>query len=399
MNGEALPANPLVHFTPIEDADGHALDAFHTALRAHEAARDGEAISKLRIAMYGASSVSADRFTGYMRGYFQQRFGDGGIGFVALVPLWQWHRHNAVKVKASKHWAIEHAQRKKGRLDGRYGILGASAYSANKRAWAELRPNRRGFSQAADTDTFELYSLRQPDGGSIELKSGKTTLATIATSAEAFSAGHDAVELGEQWLPLRLNVKGNGEVRLFGASLEREQSGLVLDTLGIGGTRAANIVDWDDEIWTATLVRRAPSLYVLQYGANESVDEDEPIETYRKNLGEVLDTFAKTLPDASCVLAGPVDFPKRNEETEEWEPRPRIAQIIDAQRELALEKGCGFFDSRALTGGPGTMDDWSNADPPLAKKDHLHLTPLGYLYYGQFLTDALMAGYDAKNAD
>ena len=86
--------------------------------------------------------------------------------------------------------------------------------------------------------------------------------------------------------------------------------------------------------------------------------------------------------------------PKKSDEPN-WIERPRMDPIVTAQREVAAEHGCGFWDTRALMGGKGKMIDWVAADPPLAKGDHLHLTPLGYLYLGRTLTDALMADYDA----
>ena len=144
MHGEALPEHPNVHFAPIEDPTGKALHAFHAALRdLEEHPADGK---KVRVAFYGASSVAADRYPGYLRGYLQQRFGDGGIGFVTLVPLWRWHRHDALRLDANKHWRIEHGQRKEGKLDGYYGLLGASAHTTNKRARSTVLPKNSAVS-------------------------------------------------------------------------------------------------------------------------------------------------------------------------------------------------------------------------------------------------------------
>ncbi|MEM6294650.1 MAG: hypothetical protein AAGA54_25470, partial [Myxococcota bacterium] len=88
LHGEALPAHENVHFTPVADPTGRALHGFHAALR--NLADKPEGDRKVRVAFYGASSVAADRYTAYLRGYLQARFGDGGVGFVAVVPLWRW---------------------------------------------------------------------------------------------------------------------------------------------------------------------------------------------------------------------------------------------------------------------------------------------------------------------
>jgi len=395
VHGEVLAEHSNVHFTPIEDPSGRALHAFHAALRDlgdHPA--DGK---KVRVAFYGASSVAADRYPGYLRGYLQQRFGDGGVGFVTLVPLWRWHRHDAVRLDANKHWKIEHGQRKAGKLDGYYGLLGASAHSTHKRARTTLHSKASAVSGINDSDSFAIQLLEQPGGGSLSVKFGagkSATSASLSTAAEAFALRTVPVPLPDTFTPMTIQVATEDEVRIMGGIFERDQAGVVVDALGIGGTRSANIVNWDVPMWSAALRARAPSLYVLAYGANESVDEDEPIEVYRENLEAVLDRFAAAVPDASCVLVGPVDYPLNDEETETWGVRPRLREILTAQREIAAQRGCGFFDTSKLTGGLGSMPDWVAADPQLAKGDHLHLTPLGYTHFGRVLSDALMADFD-----
>ena len=393
MLGESLAAHDNVHFAAIEDPSGKALQAFHAALRKLQ--NDPAAGEKVRVAFYGASSVAADRYTGYLRGYLQQRFGDGGVGFVTLVPLWRWHRHDALRLDASKHWRIEHGQRKEGKLDGYYGLLGASAHTTKKGARSKLIAKSSAVSKIDDSDTFALQYLAQPGGGTLSVEFPRPAAPhTIRTAAESTALRTEAIPLPDSFTPLTLRAAGDGEVRVMGGIFERDHAGVVVDALGIGGTRSANQLNWDTPMWTTALRARQPALYVLAYGANESVDEDEPIEVYRENLEAVLDRFAAAAPDASCVLVGPVDYPMRDEETELWGVRPRLRQILTTQREVAAARGCGFFDTAALTGGLGSMPDWVAADPKLAKDDHLHLTPLGYLHFGRVLSDALMADYD-----
>jgi len=401
MGSEPLAHNELVHFTPVTGGPNtpQPMRHFHEALRS---LAQGKRKDKVHIAFYGASSVAADRYTGYLRRYLQHRFGDAGPGFVALVPLWRWHRHDAVRLDASKHWRIEHAQRKEGKLDGRYGLLGASAHTTNKRAKATLKAKK----SASDVSAIELWYLEQPDGGSaqVEVMGQSLTLATAGSEPKAAVLPVEGMEPGRASISIR--PKGDGEVRLFGATLERDDSGVVLDALGIGGTRAANMLLWDEPIWRDGLERRAPALWVLAYGANEAVDEDETIETYRANLEGVVARLSAAAPDASCLLLAPVDFmmpdlepledgslPKPEPDTP-WIERTRCTEIIEVQREVAAASGCGFFDAKAMMGGNGSMHAWANADPPLAKQDHLHFTPLGYLYLGQVLADAIMADYD-----
>ena len=392
--GQALPANANVHFVPIADAPT-ALAHFHAALR--ELAAGTDADGKVRVAIYGSSSVAVDRYPGYLRGYLQHRFGDGGIGFVAAAPLWRWHRHNEVELTATKGWAVEHAQKKTLREGGQLGLLGAACSATRKRVSTSIGGGgSESFSAYGDTRKVELHYIAQPKGGRFALELGDRKLATISTRASQAGVVVHTPKLptladGDVLAPLRVRVMGDGEVRLLGASLERDEPGVVVDSLGIGGTRAANMLAWDEPGWAKALQARAPDLFVLAYGANECMDLDEPIDTYRANLGKVLARFAAAAPEASCLLVGPVDFPVKDE-IGTWVPRPRLDEIIDAQKAVATERGCGYFDTRAFMGGQGTMDAWVVAQ--LAKADHLHFSKLGYLHLGRVLADALMRDFD-----
>ena len=393
--GQPLPAEPQLHFVPISDAPT-SLAAFHAALRRLEAGEDPD--GKVRVAIYGSSSVAVDRYPGYLRGYLQHRFGDGGIGFVAAAPLWRWHRHNEVVVGATKGWSTDHAQKASMREGGMLGLLGAAQYATRKRVATTIGGSApESFSPYGATRRVELHYLGQPGGGRFTLALGDRKLATVRTRADVpVSVVHTpelpVLDANAPLAPLRIGVLGDGEVRLLGASLETEAPGVVVDSLGIGGTRAANMLAWDEASWATALRARAPDLYVLAYGANECMDLDQPIEAYEAQLEGVLERFAAAAPQASCVLIGPVDFPEQDPETGAWVPRARLGPIIEVQREVAREHHCGFYDTRALMGGPGTMDSWVLAE--LARPDHLHLTKRGYLQLGRMFTDALMRDFD-----
>lgn len=394
--GQAMPDEPNVHFVPITDAQT-SLAHFHAALRGLAAGQDPD--GKVRVVFYGSSSVAADRYTGYLRGYLQQRFGDGGIGFVAAAPLWRWHRHNEVAVTATKGWTVEHAQKKTLREGGVLGLIGAVQAASRKRVTTSIGPGgSESFTAYGDSRSVELHYLAQPKGGKFTLELGDRKLATVSTAAaepqiRVLAPKLPPLDADDDLAPLRVRVTGDGEVRLFGASFERDTPGIVLDSLGIGGTRAANMLVWDHTSWAERLSARAPDLVVLAYGANECMDIAEPIDTYRTNLGAVLDRLADAAPGASCLLIGPVDFSEKDEATDAWLPRPRLEPIIEAQREVAKQRGCGFFDTRAFMGGAGSMDAWVTAE--LAKADHLHMTKLGYLHLGRVLADALLRDFDS----
>ena len=397
-------------YVPLEDTT--PLRGFYDALRKLDRGEDED--GKVRVLIYGGSHTEADVYTTYLRSYLQHRFGDGGLGFVSLVRTNRWYGQFALAVESSKGWMTEHAQRSKARDDGYYGLLGASVYTTKVHEYGRVTPRERAPTTDGKT-TYELLFLRQPRGGSFSVTVGEQRVGTVDTRGKKYEAGYfsvtrdkgpELVEVRPKWKSSSKSkssakssaksskrARSTGEIRLFGMVVENENDGVVVDTLGISGTRAANHLKWDEPMWTDQVKRRDPALYILAYGVNEASDTDVPISHYRETLKATLERFKRAAPEASCLLIGPSDYHRKSADGE-FRPVPRTQQIRDTQREVAAELGCGFWDTIAFMGGVGAMDVWANAEPQLGKADHIHMTKRGYLRIGMGLTDAIMDGYD-----
>jgi lysophospholipase L1-like esterase len=392
--GPAAPiidGNALGIFVPLENAG--ALDHFYAALRRLKAGEDED--GKVRVLLYGASHTAADIYPTYLRSYLSERFGDGGPGYVSLVQTNRWYRLLAWTVDSTKHWKIEHAQRRDARDDGFYGLLGCSATSKRKAAKSTLTPKIAG-PDGEHRTTYDLLFLKQPGGGKFTAtfnRGDKLVKKTIKTKAKEPGPGYESVTLDGGPHELEVRPVGDGEVRLFGMTVEYDRPGVVVDTLGINGTRAANNLKWDEAIWSDNVRRRRPDLIVLAYGTNEATDSDQSIDAYKARLVDVLDRLRAASPEASCVLMGPGDFPLKGDDGA-YGPRPRVPEIVAAQREIAEAKGCAFWDALAFMGGEGSMALWVQSTPPMGRADHIHLTRRGYVRLGMAFTDALMQGFD-----
>lgn len=382
VNGNALGIyQPLT----IANADARPLARFYAALRKLEAGDDPD--GKVRVLMYGASHTDADIYTHYVRAYLRERFGDGGHGFVHLAKPWRWYGHVEMLTEGFKHWRTEHAQRRKAREDGFYGLIGASLSATKKTAFGRVS-HREG----SVGSNYEIYYLEQPKGGSFKVLVDGKHHAKVSTKGTSFGPGYYALDLPEAAHSIEVQPVGNGEVRLFGMSVERDTPGVVVDTLGIGGTRASNMLKWAPEVWYDNIRRRNPDLITLAYGTNEA-NSGISEKAYRERLKEVLTRLKEAAPQADCLLMGPGDFPKKGADGV-YGPRESTSYILRAQREVALEMGCGFWDLRAFMGGELSMNDWVAATPPMAKGDHIHFTRRGYVRVGMGLVDAMMAGFD-----
>lgn len=383
-DGPSMNGNMLGLFEPIE-GNGQPLAHFHRALQALADGRDAD--GKVRVLVFGASHTEADIYPQYVRSYLQERFGDGGHGFVMPAQPWRGYSHIEMGVSGFEHWRTEHAQRRDGRDDGRYGLLGASISTSNRRAAGKLV-----HAPGVVASRYELYYLGQPRGGSLELVADGRRVAEIDTAAHQVGPAYHAFELPEAEHTIEVRVRGDGEVRLLGLTVERDDPGVVVDTLGIRGTRAANALEWDFDVWADNVRRRAPDLVILAFGTNEATDVEQPMADYEARLAGVLQRYREATAPASCLLVGPGDFPLAADGG--FVPRGRVGEIIDAQQRVAAAHGCGFWDLQAFMGGELSMVQWVRSTPPMAAPDFIHLSRRGYVRMGMALVDALMMDLD-----
>jgi hypothetical protein len=342
----------------------------------------------VRVAVYGSSSVAGDRWPGYLRGYLQARFGDGGPGFVAVAPLWKWHRHQEVKLDVGKGWRVEHALRAGERSDGKYGLMGVRATTAVPGARAQVK--LRGRSTTADR--WSLWYLSRPGGGTViaELQDETTR---IETRADPASPAYATLASGPDADTLVLSAQGDGRVDLFGLVIERSGTGVVVDELGIGGSGARRQLQWSEAVWADNLRRRDPALFVLAYGGIAAMGPDADVGAWEAEFEQVVERFQRVLPESSCLIVGPQDLALRGGDESRVRP-PALDGIIASQRAVALRHGCAFFDTQAMMGGPESMPRWVDAD--LAMKDHIHFRKRGYAHMGRVIADAIMASYDTQ---
>ena len=160
----------------------------------------------------------------------------------------------------------------------------------------------------------------------------------------------------------------SGHPQLLGVSVESSKPGVVLDTLGINGARAATPLAWDEAHFAALVRARKPELVVLAYGTNEVFDDREP-ESYVKHYEQLLARLRRASPGFDCLMIGPTDATQSDGITD-----PRVMAIDQMERASAARLGCAFFSMFQAMGGEGSITRWAELDPPLALEDGVHLS-------------------------
>ena len=370
----------------IEDPSGKALDGFYAALLQTAERQDG---ALTRVAHWGDSTIAADGITSTLRRRMQKRFGDGGHGFVLIAKSYMPYRHADVVQKENDGWKI-YPVLNGGLKSGAYGF-GGVAYQSNGGAQSTFGTVEKGpIGQAVSR--FELFYQGHPGGGDLQWWVDGGEKQILSTKAEETTDQWKTFEVEDGPHALTIRAGGRGQVRLFGMVLEREGPGVVYDSLGIVGARAARLLNADSDHMARQIRHRDPDLLVLAFGGNEAVDRRMSIKWYEGKLTEVIRAMRAGKPEASCLIMAPLDQGERDERGN-VRTIPIVPKIVEAQRRIAAQEGCAFFDTFGAMGGHGSMLRWFRSKPRLGWGDFVHATPAGYEVIGNMLYKALLKGF------
>jgi lysophospholipase L1-like esterase len=333
----------------------------------------------VRIAWWGDSAIIADGYTGEVRALLQERFGDGGPGFILAAPAFDGYLRRGVPMKR-QGWEVSNILTG-GRSDGRYGyggVLSTSWGGATTTFSAEGEPFER----------VEVFYRGGPKAGGLQL-----FVDGDAKPAFELPAGGAAADL--VWSPkvttakqVKLRAAGGGLVQVYGVALERKGPGVTLDAIGVLGLRARRWQNADAAHLAGQLQKRKPELLVLNFGGNERVDPGLSAATHADEIAEAVRTFKKGAPGAACLVVGLIVQSDGAGKVD-----PALKKIYAGQRTAAEREGCAFLDTLALMGGDQAL--------ARAKKDRLigadgaHLTPKGHAAVGQLMGRWLLQRFDA----
>lgn len=351
-----------------------AMDAFYAALAQEKAGKLGRAV---RVSWYGDSVIATDAIPGRLRVKLQGTVGDGGPGFVALVPPHRFVAHEAVTRSSSGSW-LTHAISTTQAADGLYGVGGFTAEGDDARATLKL---------SGKVTRLDLHYLAQPRGGTIAITADGTEVAKIDTKADVKAAAYEAVTIDAAQT---IKLETTGRVRTFGIALENA-SGAVVDNFGIVSVNVKSFWNANAESLAGGLQHRGADLIMIMIGANEAQwlgPGDRDTKLYQQNYEKVLAPIRKARPEASCLVVSPTDQAEAKDGG--YPSKPVMALIVDGQRKAAHASGCAFFSTYDWMGGKGSAVKWFRKG--YVGSDFIHLSHKGAVKFSDAIYDALMAG-------
>ena len=339
----------------------------------------------VRVVHVGASAIGADDLPSILRERFQMRFGDGGAGLVLMARYMDNYLHRWVKLEASgwDHCYIAY----KCLSDGHYG-LGGAAFWATSGATTTISTRKHELGDEAAN--IELWYLARPGGGRVELTIDKGDPIVVDTRAEAMEDRYHSVRVDPGAHSVRVRALGRGSSRLYGVMLETD-AGVVWDGFSQLGVFTSRIMEWDADHLAGQIKQRNPDLIVFAYGGNDlrrvasgKLDFDGYVAEFRA----AVEHMRRGKPEASCLITAIND---RGKSLTYEIDAAHVEVIVNAQREVARQTGCAFFDTYAAMGGPGSFADWRKRK--LAAGDDKHLNHAGRELLGGWMYDAVISAY------
>lgn len=365
---------------PIVDNSGKALDPFYNKLASvvRKTAKD-----HLKIAVYGDSNLTKDQFTGWMRRELQQRYGEGGHGYVASTKPWNWYLHYDVKHGNSgyKPYACStHVA-----PDKYYGFAGISGDALQGKAYTYVETAGPEAPVGKTVSSFEVYYLKRPTGGKFDLVVDGQVKASVDSQSPVIEAAYAKVEVPDG--PHRLDVVSSNDskaTRVFGTVLERSEPGVVIDSLGVGGASCPPFSKQDHATMVDTLRHRKHDLIIYALGSNYS-----DIDQLPGCMKILIDRHREAVPGIPIILFGPQDYMNPNNLAD-------TSNMLNAARErmakIASDNGCGFWDFRAAMGGPASVI--KHVSRSMIWTDHIHFTDKGHHFMAMRFLHAIWGGLD-----
>lgn len=359
-----------------------AMDSFYSSL---DAVAQQESGAHATVVTLGNSLIASDHVTDKVRERLVSEFGDGGRGFLLPDRLSKQGGRRVRTGRGTPGWTIHTfaQKRPKRKAFGVAGSMHESTVDGDRIRWKV-----RGARSA------RLHWLDHKDAPAFTLSVDGKPLTTVTPSnpqAEEDRIFDFEIPPKTKELVLRAPKKG---VVLYGIALSNDVPGVMFDTIGVPASDARLYNSVDEARFSRQLASREPSMVVVMVGGNEtrSLSFKKASEAdVKREYAAMIDRVRAAAPDASCLAVSPIDAAKATAAGAELTTRPELLKVVALEKEIALAKGCAFFNLFESMGGPGSLQRFHRKS--LVNADLVHPLGKGGDVLGTLIADALLTNY------
>ena len=334
----------------------------------------------VRIAWFGDSYVEGDIMLDPLRDSLQAIFGGSGVGFVPVTSEVAGFRET---IKHSyNNWKTYSIV---GDKDGAHP-LGFGGYTSNPKEGNTVLYNaikRRRLNQFPTTQIF----YGNAHAGYLLLNGD-----TIKLNA---SSHLKAIQIDNPTAQVALSIPDTNKVDLYGLSFE-SKTGVAVDNFSMRGNSGIGLAQVKESMYKDLDSIHHYDLVVLSYGLNVASEKAKNYDWYVKGMTNVIKMVKRAFPHSSILLIGCSDRAEKIDD--EYQTLPMLKELVDVQRQMAVDNQICFWNLFEAMGGDSTMVNWANMEHhPYANKDYTHLT----FYGGRKVADILLGTllYDKEKYD
>jgi len=361
--------------------------------------------SLTRIMHYGDSQIEGDRITSFVRNKLQVRFGGSGLG---LRPALQPYDYVfSAKQANSPNWKRYPIY---GNVDstithGKYGVMGAfSRYaplvpdsipfrdSVLYEAEMSVSKSNISYRRTQEYDYLRLFygNTRRPVE-TLVLARGDTVWIDSLQANVDYAVLECALPDSTSSVTLRFSGYDGPDV--YGIELA-SRKGIIMDNIALRGSSGTIFTKSDFQHSLKMYRDLNPSLFILQFGGNvvPYIKDNKAIQRYGRWFGSQILRIQQMCPDAAILVIGPSDMSTKVKDkyvTYEYLPR-----LVETLTEVALNKGCAYWDMYEAMGGYNSMPSWVNAEPELARPDYVHFSAKGARLVANMFYNSLIFEYN-----
>ena len=363
----------LSHPTPIHFASNDSVRFRYLEEKLRQVHQGGLPV---RIIYFGDSQIENDRITSTLRNKLQNRYGGSGPGF---IPLDQYYNtaHKLI-MEVSKSWVVK-AFRDTSFINQSLLFKNAILTANDPQGWFRIR-RIKSHSALPDYQLTKLYYWAT-DSCQITAKQGRDTVYSGYLLPENKVSTLD-FQFNQTPGDIRFDFRAKDTLNICGLSLE-SKSGVMVDNVSLRG-QAYPLFEWSDKAKITQMLDQVNvGLFILHYGVNLVPYASKDYHYFQLHFSRQIAFLKQVRPEVPILIVGVSDMAER--EDGHFVSFPNIPEIKAIEKGIAIENHVAFWDLDAFMGGAGSMVNWVDAKPPLARTDYTHFTKEGAALVGNEL--------------
>lgn len=335
----------------------------------------------------GDSHIQAGFFTEPLRTFFSDRFGFGGLGWVAPYRLARSNSPSTYSITCNfRNW-------------NRANIVQRNVVTRSP-GGIKVWHNQRGAIEVSISDKcllgsgFDRVIAYRPQNHSAIVPSTnfKTPYKMYGGPVLSDNIGlwADSIYLEDVVKSIFLRIPSG--THWFGSQLLYTAGGVVVHTVGLNGATFKNYVENKSG---RLLTALAPDLIIISMGTNEAVGRNFSESDMMFQVRSLVESIQASAPNCLIILTSPVYSFRRTRNRNRrvvYSKNLHIEKVKDAIKRVANEKEVGFIDLYEAFGGEKGRQQL--LDRQLLSRDRIHLTKEGYWLSGKVLVNALKKDYN-----